>query len=228
VAPVTRIAFLVATMAALSQASLGAQEPRVHVGAGAVYARPAGSLGSYIGDAYGAGGWVELGGRGRRLSVRLDADYLHFAPTIRAFPHRGTTPAVIATGSRIFLFTAGPQVQARLRRVRLAAAAGAGFARLTTTGSVSLGSLAGLNRSTTFDDLTYAFSGTGGVAVCLGGPGAPLWLALAARYTRIGPSRWVREGNLPVGTISGVYLNPTWSTSAQWIYRLGLSLGVGG
>ncbi len=206
---------------------LGGQEPGLHVGAGAEYARPSGSLGWYVGDGYGAGAHAVLRGHGRRVGLRLGADYVRFPATTRARPYLVSSPALIATGSGIFTATAGPLVHVTAGRVRASVAAGAGFARVTTTGSVSVGSLPRLNRSTSFDDLTYAVAGDGAVAMCLHRAPAPLWLELSARYVRLGPSRWVREGNLPVGTISGVYLNPTWSTSAQWIYRASFVLGVG-
>ncbi len=222
-----RYASLLALLATFSAGSLGGQEARVHLGAGPLYARPSGSFAWYVGDGYGAGGHVTLGGGGRRLAFRLDADYVRFAATTRARPYLAGRPAMIATGSTIFSATAGPRVHVTARRLRADVGAGAGFARLTTTGTVSLGSLPSLNGSTSFENLTYALAGDGGLGVCLRRGPAPLWLELSARYLRLGPSRWLREGNLPVGTVSGLYLKPTWSTSAQWVYRASLELGVG-
>lgn len=211
--------------AVLAAPAVRAQAPRVHLGAGPSYARAAGMLDRYVSEGVGGGAWLVLNPR-RVVSVRLDADYLHFAPAVRTFPRSVGSPAVISTGSGMLIACAGPRVRGRVGSLELSAAGGAGFARLTTTGSASVGPYPGLNRSTSFDDLTYAATAGGAVAVALGHQPSRLWLDLSARYLWIGPARWLREGNLPAGTISGVYLNPTWSTAALWVFRLSVGVGL--
>ncbi len=222
-----RLASLVALALGIAGApSALAQEARVHLGVGATYLSPAGSLGDYVGGGYGVGAALILGPERRALTLRIDAEYLRYPATTRNRPYTGITPAVITTGSSIFAAMAGPRLRMALGRVHLSAGGSAGFARLMNTGSVSLGPGSSLNRATTFDNLSVALGGGAGASVRLGGGEAPVRLELSSRYLWIGPSKWLREGNLPVGTISGVYLNPTWSAAGMWVYRLAISVGL--
>jgi hypothetical protein len=203
-----------------------AQPARFHLGVGPAYTYPAGSLRRYLAGGYGVGAHLILGPDRRALRFRVEADFLWYPVATRSRPYRLGSPAIIGTGSSILTAIGGPRIGLTMGRVRLAAGAGAGIARLTNTGSVSVGTLPGLNRSTSFDDLTYAASGGGGAAFRLAGGRTPVWLDLSARYLWIGPSRWLREGNLPAGTISGVYLYPTWSVAAIWVYRAAIAVGL--
>ena len=204
-----------------------AQQPRVHVGAGAVYARPTGSLRQYLAGAYGAGGFVAFGREDRALRLRIDADFLHFAATTASRPYTALQPVFITTGSQLFTALAGPEVRLPAGRLRLTAGVGAGFATSTNTGAVTgIAAPARFSGATSFGDLTLAYSAGGGLGARLGDGAAPVWLDLSARYVGTGPTRWVREGNIPVGYISGVYLKPTRSPTTLMSFRLAVSVGV--
>jgi len=207
--------------------AVSAQEPRVMVGAGPVYGRATGSLSPYVGGAWGAGGFVAFGPAQRMARLRIDADYVRFVPATAARPYRAALPVFITSGSQVFAATAGPEVRLPLGRVRVSAGAGAGFAASTNTGAVSgIGTDARFSGATAFSDLTLAYAGGGGVGLDLGGGRTSVWLDLSARYLGTGPTRWVREGNIPVGYISGVYLKPTRSPTTLVVYRLAVSVGV--
>lgn len=218
------VAILAATLAA---SPLAAQSPRTSVGAGPVFARPLGSLGDYLANGYGAGGFVELGRASQALAIRIDGGFLRFAPTTSARPYRGTQPVFITTGSQIFTVVAGPELRVGVGRWRVAATAGGGIASFTNTGAVT--GIAAPDRfsgATTFGDLTLAYAGGAGLGLRLGGGGTPVWLDLSTRYLGTGSTRWVREGNIPVGYVSGVYLKPTKSPTALVEYQLSVSVGV--
>jgi len=219
---------IVEVAAAVAWASAAAaQQPRVHVGAGPAYAQPTGSLRQYLSGAYGAGGFVAFGRDGRALRLRIDADFLHFAPTTASRPYRALQPVFITTGSQLFTVLAGPEVHVPAGRLRLTAVAGAGVATSTNTGAVT--GIAAPDRfsgATTFGDFTLAYAAGGGLGVRLGGGPAPVWLELSTRYLSTGPTRWVREGNIPVGYISGVYLKATRSPTTMMSFRLAASVGV--
>ncbi len=212
---------IVAMVAARAAA---AQETLVDLSAGPLYARPSAALAWYVGTGYGAGAHVTITSSRRLASFRIEADYLRYPATTRSRPFRLGSPAIITTGSGMFLATAGPRLSVPLGSARLEVGGGAGLARLTNTGSVSLGSLPGLNRSTSFDDLTCAAAWGASSAVRVAGEATPVWLEASARRLWVCRARWLREGNLPTGTISGAYLNPTWSAASMWVYRL--SVGV--
>jgi hypothetical protein len=204
-----------------------AQAPRVLVGAGPAVGRATRSLGQYMGGGWGAGGFVAFGSAAGPVRLRVDADYVRFAPTTAARPYRAALPVFITSGSQLFAATAGPEVRVPLGRVRVSAGAGAGFVASTNTGAVSgIGTDARFSGATAFSDLTLAYAGGGGLGLDLGGERTPVWLDLSARYLGTGPTRWVREGNIPVGYISGVYLKPTRSPTTVVVYRLAVSVGV--
>ena len=214
-------------VAVLLAGRAAAQEPGVHVGAGPAYAVPTGSLRSYLAGAYGAGAFVAFGREDRALRLRIDADFLRFAPTTASRPYRALQPVSITTGSQLFTALAGPELRLPAGRLRLTAAASAGFATSTNTGAVT--GIAAPDRfsgATTFGDFALAWAAGGGVGVRLGDGSTPVWLDLSTRYTSTGPTRWVREGNIPVGYISGVYLKATRSPTTMVSFRLAVSVGV--
>jgi len=218
---------VVTLAAAMAGSPLAGQEARIHVGAGPVYAQPTGSLGRYLSGAHGAGGFVEFGPATRALVLRLDGSFLRFAPTTSARPYRGAQPVFITTGSQILTAVAGPELRVGMGRLRLSVTAGGGIASYTNTGAVT--GIAAPDRfsgATTFGDLTLAYTGGAGVGLRLGGGASPVWLDLSTRYMGTGPTRWVREGNIPVGYISGVYLKPTNSPTTLVAYQLSVSVGV--
>jgi hypothetical protein len=218
---------LAALAAAMAASPLAGQEARTHVGAGPVYAQPTGSLGRYLGNAYGIGGFVELGRPAGVLSLRIDGSFLRFAANTSARPYLLMQPVFITTGSQIFTAVAGPELRIGIGRLRLSATAGAGIASSTNTGAVTgIATPDRFSGATSFGDLTLAYAGGAGLGLQLGGGASPVWLDLSTRYVGTGPTRWVREGNIPVGYISGVYLKPTWSQATLIAYQLSVSVGV--
>jgi hypothetical protein len=216
-----------ALAAAMAASPLAAQEARTQFGVGPMFARPLGSLGQYMASAYGAGGFVQFGSASQALVVRVDGDFVRFAPTTSARPFRGLEPVFITTGSQIFTVLAGPELRLGIGRVRLTATAGGGIASSTNTGAVSgIASPDRFSGATTFGDLTLAYAGGAGIGLRLGGVAMPVWLDFSTRYMGTGPTRWVREGNIPVGYISGVYLKPTKSPTSLVAYQLSVSVGV--
>jgi hypothetical protein len=208
-------------------APLAGQGGHVHLGAGPVLAHPTGSLDRYLSNAYGAGGFVEFGPAARALALRIDGDFVRFAPTTSARPYRGLQPVFITTGSQLFTAVAGPALRVRLGRVRLSATVGGGIASCTNTGAVTgIATADRFSGATSFGDLTLAYAGGAGLGIQVGGGAAPVWLDLSTRYVGTGPTRWVREGNIPVGYISGVYLKPTWSPATLIAYQLSVSVGI--
>lgn len=222
-----RLGVLAALAAAMTATPLAAQDGQLRVGAGPVLGRPVGSLDPYLASGYGAAGFVEFGPASRVLALRVDAGFLRFAPTTSARPYRGLQPVFITTGSQLFTVVAGPVLRVGLGRLRLSATAGGGFASSTNTGAVTgIATPERFSGATTFGDLTLAYAAGGGLGVRVGRGAAPVWLDLSTRYVGTGPTRWVREGNIPVGYVSGVYLKPTNSPTTMVVYQLSVAVGV--
>ena len=53
-----------------------------------------------------------------------------------------------------------------------------------------------------------------------------MWLDPSTRRLGTEPTRWVREGNIPVGYVFGVSLTPTTSPTALVEYQFSVSVGV--
>ena len=205
---------------------LAAQDTAVHVGAGPLVAWPTGSLSAYLATGYGVGAFVEFAPT-RALHLRLDADFVRFPPTTAGRPFRGLQPVEITTGSQLFAALAGPELRLPLGAVRLSAAVGAGFATSTNSGAVTgIATPDRFSGATTFGDLTWAYAAAGGAGVQLRAGTTPVWLDFAGRFVGTGLTRWVREGNIPVGYISGVYLKPTRSPTTLLSARLSVSVGL--
>ena len=207
---------------------LAAQTGGVHFGAGPVAAWPTGSLGTYLGTGYGGGGFVEFA-PARPLHLRLDGTFVRCAPTTASRPFRGLQPVQITTGTEVFTALAGPELRLSRGGLRVAASAGAGFASATNTGAVTgIATPDRFSGATTFGDLTWAYAagGSAGIRVSGGGGAAPVWLDLSGRFVGTGRTRWVRETNIPVGYVSGVYLKPTLSPLTMITGLLSVSLAL--
>jgi hypothetical protein len=203
-----------------------AQDQRLALVGRAELARATESFGRYLGSGYG----FSVGVVGRRgiATLALDAQYLRFPPASRARP-LGSATVTITTGLRAIVLSAGPGLWLSRGRMSVGAGLAGGIARTTATSDVGgLGDPDRLSRGVVNNDLTWMASGTFGTAVRLARGSRPVTLEFGLGWATTGDLRLVREENLPIGVISGVYLPPT-PTAGSWLTaRLGLSVGLGG
>jgi hypothetical protein len=191
-------------------APLAAQQPplwRVSAGLGPGYAHAVGTMATYLA---GAGGFAAhlVVGRGGPWSLRADAGLITFAQQVVERPlNTGGGPAVlIGTGSRIALLTAGPSFAVGGGRLALVAHAAAGVAQFNNTGALDLGGdPQRFRRSDVYGTLTWSVTGGASLRYAVSDASA---LELSGRLIHTGAAPYLREGNLPVGVISGVYLYP--------------------
>jgi hypothetical protein len=225
------VAVAVAWAAAIAPASAAdAQErsavvatPRWRIGIGALAAHAVGTMGDYLAGACGVVATARFEA-GPRLSARADAELVRFLPRTVRRRYEGSGPPIdIATGSSLVLVTAGPELRARAGRASAGVRVGVGAAAFSNRGSTSgLDSSVQTVRAATFSTLTWAAQAGLALALRLAAPPSAVRLEASIRLVAAGRTAFLREYNLPVGIISGLYPQPT-----PYAPRLGIvSLGV--
>lgn len=178
-------------------------------------AGPLGTMGEYLGRGVGFGASIRAGARPLagtpvpvRVNLRVQARWTHFGTRGVSRPWNGTGAAIgIRSSANVALLTAGPELSAAVGPFRLGASAGAGGATVLATGSTTFaGDPNQVNRSNTWSTTTWAAT----VSVSASATVARrLQLMIEGSYVQTGRAKFLREYNLPIGYISGIYLNPT-------------------
>jgi hypothetical protein len=183
-----------------------------------------GTMATYFEHSLGFGITVRRDGGGL-VNLRGDAEFLDFSEVTLSRLYNGAGPSLLITsGAAIVLLTGGAELRRALGRVETALSAGVGAAYIHFTGAVdSLGTSAQNRRSGTFTTLTWQAQAGAAVALRLSrSPAAPR-IELSARLVQAGTTDLLREYNLPVGVISGLYANPTPFAPTFAIMALGMT-----
>ncbi len=147
---------------------------------------------------------------GGALVLAGDAEYLRFGDHTVEKPYNGTGPAVaITSAADILLIGAGPGLALRKGRVDAAVQAGAGVAYTHASGRTTIGTSPQNDRANTYTTLTWQVQGGAALGLRLGASPEAARLELSGRVVHAGETDFLREYNLPVGVISGLYINPT-------------------
>ncbi len=208
---------VLAIAASCAGAALEAQELteagpgwQVQGGGGMRYAIPVATMSGYLGQGQGlaASLWAIRSGSPLRLSG--DAEYLRFGDHTVLRPYNGTGPAVaITSAADILLLGLGPGVAVRVGRLEGGLHAGTGAAYARSAARTAIGTSPQNQRGNTYTTLTWQVQGGASAAVRLAAGPRAARLALAGRIVHLGTTKFLRETNLPIGVISGLYANPT-------------------
>lgn len=175
-----------------------------------------GTMGRYLGGGYGFG--IAL--RPASHPIVLEASLTRFGTrtVTRYYEGKSFTPVDIASSARFALVAAGPEFRLPVGFARLRISVQGGAAHALATGSTILpGDSAQVQRSGTYTTLTWAAMGRAALVKRLG----TAELAFDAGVVQLGRTKFLREYNLPIGVISGIYLYPTpyaplfWSAGAS-------------
>ena len=170
-------------------------------------AAPLGTMGDYFGR--GAGFGMTLRSGPGPVRWRIQTSYTRFNPhtVIRGYNGNDNMPIFLTSGATLMTVVAGPEVAARVGRTRLAAGAGAGLVHVLASGSTRFtGDPPLVNRSNTFSSVTWA----GQLYASVGRRVSPAAdILVEGSVAQLGRTKFLREFNLPIGQISGMYLNPT-------------------
>lgn len=166
-------------------------------------ATPVGTMDDYFSTGTGFG--LVLHGPKK---LRFDGTWTHFGTTTVQRPLGGSGSVNVGIGSSAEIITvlAGPELEMPLETFRLTAAGQGGLGYVQSTGSTILpGDPQQVQRSNTYGTFTYSLAGRFGISHRLGSGR----VALGYAFVFMGESDFLREYNLPIGVISGIYLNPT-------------------
>jgi len=218
---------------ALAAAPLRAQEspaPRTwswQGGGGIRYAVPMSVMSGYFGGGHGIAGALRAA-RGRSaLRIAADAEYLHF-PEYSVFrPYNGTGPAVqITSAADIMLLGVGPALALRKGRFDAGVNAGAGGAYTHASARTHIGTSPQNDRANTYTTFTWQVQGGAALGYRLGAAATAARLELSGRVVHAGETDFLREYNLPVGVISGLYAKPTPYEPTFAVFALTLTAGL--
>lgn len=183
---------------------------------------PAGTMGDYLGDARGFSMALRRPSAGL-VGWRLEAGWMSFGTRTvqRTYNGNGTVPVNITSSARVMTVLGGPEATARLLGTRLRLGAHLGGAHVLTTGSALVpGTPTSAQRASTWPTVTWAAGLRAEASLPLG----PLELGADLSFLQLGRTKFLREYNLPIGYISGIYLFPT--PYAPAFTTAGLSLRV--
>lgn len=205
-----------------------AQQRGIVIRVAPIVVHPLAPFDLYVPDGFGGSAVAYLPLRASPLRIWLGADYIKFGATTRLRPYGTPTSPTrfsLTTGSRMLALTSGLGICACNDSWSAAVDAGAGLAQVTNTSAVSgIYDIDPFARGAVFTDMTWALVAGGSIARRLGGRTGALSLDLSVRYEHLGPTRYVRDGFLPVGVISGVYLKPARTQNSMVTMGVGMSI----
>ena len=196
-----------AILLALAAGSAQAQSARGWTAApGARAGFALGTMAEYLGTGYGMG--IAFRGPPRPLRFHGDVALTRFGARTVHRRLNGTGPFIgITSNASVITMVAGPEAGLDLGGWRLGFGWDAGVTHVQSTGSTILaGDPSQVLRSNTYGSTTWA------VAVRASGSHAlsrQVALNAEASVTYLGQVDFLREYNLPIGVISGIYLYPT-------------------
>jgi len=184
--------------------------PSLRVGIGVAAASALGTMDTYYDGARGLSFSLRSGAP-HALRPRGDVDLVNFADATVERPYNGTGPTIaITSGAEVLLFGAGAELGHALGRFEGALRAEAGGAYFHTSAATdSLGTNPNNQRANTYTTLTWQVQGGATIGFRLGAADVAPRLEVSARVVHAGETKFLREYNLPVGVISGLYAKPT-------------------
>lgn len=226
-------------MTVLSAAPAEAQDPdaatvpQFYFGVQGQYARPVGEFRDYV--KHGGGINVNFAlpiPRGGAFSLRADGGFIVYGSETREVCFSQTVGCRIllelTTTNSIGYLNIGPQLMLPDGPVRPYVNAAIGGSYFGTSSSVS-GTDANEDdfaSTTNFDDITFAWTGGGGILISLSRGRTPVLLDLGMRYHGNGEAEYLKKGDItdnPDGTLT---INPTRSEANLLTFKLGVQIGA--
>ncbi len=207
---------------------------RGFVGGSLNYGNPVGPFGELVDNGFGASlhgiyrldesGWLGLRGDLGFLVYGNERQTVCFSSTVGC-----RVGLDLTTSNNIAYLGVGPQIGLPTGRVRPYVTGSIGLSYFSTSSSLrGRGDNRDFASDTNFDDLTFAWTGGGGLYIPLRGGARPISIDLSARYHGNGEAKYLRKGDIidhPDGSIS---FTPNHSETNLWTFQLGVSMGAGG
>jgi len=161
------------------------------------------------------------------VALRLDMGYVLYGSEktrIRPFPR---LEGDITTNNSIVYAGIGPQFMVPDGMLRPYVGGSAGLSYFFTQSSLE-GITTGSDQilqTTNFDDVTFAFSGAGGIYIPLRRGLKPISLDIGARYHGNGRARYLREGSIQDNPDNSITVTPIESETNLLTWHLGIAVG---
>lgn len=207
--------------------------PVVYVGIQGVYARPVGEFRDYVKHGGGLNMNVVWPVRSQSpLALRADGGFIVYGSERKEVCFSSTVGCRVrlnlTTTNSIAYLNAGPQLMVPVGPVRPYANAGIGFSYFATTSSVE--GTGNQNEpvasSTNFDDLTFSWTGGGGVLIPIVSGSTPVMIDLGVRYVGNGQVEYLKKGDIQDNPNGSITFTPTRSDANLLQYQIGVSIGV--
>jgi hypothetical protein len=196
-------------------------------GGGVRYAVPMSTMSGYFGAGHGIAGSLRASRASSALRLAADAEYLHFPEYTVYRPYNGTGPAVaITSAADILLLGFGPALTLRKGHFDLGANIGAGGAYTHSSARTHIGTSPQNDRGNTYTTFTWQVQGGAALGYRLAATPAAPRLELSGRVVHAGETDFLREYNLPVGVISGLYAKPTPYEPTFAVFAVTLTAGL--
>lgn len=221
-----------ALKASAQQVVVVPRQPGGWVGVSLITANPAGELGSYFDQGFGAQlhGGLPLEATGR-LRLRGDVGFIIYGYERQRVcfgaPIGCRIEADLTTTNNIFFAGLGPELVLATGTVEPYLNASWGFSYFATTsslgGSADWGDFA---NTTNFDDATFAWRAGGGVRWAVRGGRKPIYLDFGAEWHQNGLVDFLTEGDIidyPDGSIS---MTPHRAEANLTTFHLGVAFGI--
>jgi hypothetical protein len=227
--------------AMMAAAPAGAQQragaeltpPVAYFGGHGMYARPVGEFREYVKHGGGLNGHVIWPVRsGAPFALRADGGFIVYGSETKEVCFSTTVGCRVrldlTTTNTIAYVNGGPQLMLPSGLVRPYANAAIGFSYFATTSQVSGSSSNNepFASSTNFDDITFAWSGGGGLLIAVARGQTPVFVDLGVRYLANGEVEYLKKGDIqdhPDGSIS---FTPTRSEANLLKFQVGVVIGV--
>ncbi|HEX6533226.1 MAG TPA: hypothetical protein VF041_01445 [Gemmatimonadaceae bacterium] len=204
----------------------------VFLGISGLAAVPQGQFDAYVGTGWGVTGnlLVRLDPNGV-VGLRIDGGYINYGNEKKRACISTTIGCRIEvdvhTSNNIAVLGIGPQIILPTGKFRPYFTGSVGLAYFFTQSSLDgISDNQDFAHTTNFDDVTFAWTGGGGLYIPLKGGPKPISLDLGVRYHGNGEARYLREGSIvdnPDGTIS---YTPIRSETNLLVFSVGATFGL--
>lgn len=232
----SRAAVLLSATLLLAPGAAEAQDelsvPNIHFGVTGVYGRPVGEFHDYVKH----GGGLNLSAvlsppAGGAFGLRADGGFIIYGSETQEVCFSSTVGCRVrldlTTTNSIAYLNVGPQLMLPGGTLRPYANAGIGFAYFGTSSSVSgVDNDDSFGDTTNFDDITFGWTGGGGLLVQLSRGRTPVALDLGVRYMGNGEAEYLKKGDIQDNPDGSITFTPTRSEANLLQFQVGVSIGA--
>jgi hypothetical protein len=204
--------------------------PHFEGGIGLLGAAAGGEFGELVDGAvgFGANARLRLDAQGN-VALRADADWMMHGWDRRDVdlrsPFGGVRSAELRSNHSVSFLQLGPEVSARLGRVRPYLSAEAGLAYfLTAADADEKEDATRFAIQVEHHDLAFAYGAHTGLRIPVGTSKHPVAVDLGLRYQHTNEADFLRKGDLTVDDAGAIHFSPVRAEANLWVFHAGISV----